>query len=111
MRHALADQIDTLSKQNDVLGIARNAYLAKEAERKHFEATLIVAAVGKSHAEKTVNAQATSDWLEFHKDLARLEAVFEFQKFKFKFEILDKEFQAAYLQLKQDAPVIRKQGA
>jgi len=106
MRHFLSEIIDKLDRQNDTLGIARNAYLAKESERKHFEATLIQAASGKSHAEKTVNAQALPEYARFQKDLARLEAVFEFQKLKF--EVLDKEFQAQYLQAKQDAPVIRK---
>lgn len=109
MRHPLESQVDALSKQNDTLGKARNAFLAKEASRKHFEATLVRAAEGKSHAEKLVNAQARLEWLEFQTALARLEAVFEFQKLKY--DVLDKEYQAAYLQLKLDGPLIKKQGA
>jgi hypothetical protein len=109
MRHPLESHVEALRAHNDTLGKARNAYLAKEAERKHFEATLIRAAEGKSHAEKTVNAQATLEWVEFQVALARLEAVFEFQKLKY--DVLDKEYQAAYLQLKLDGPLIRKQGA
>lgn len=105
--HALAEIIAMLQKQNDTLGAARNAYLAKEAERKHYEATLIAGAQGKSHAERAINAQATLAWLEFAKDLARLEAVFEFQKLKY--DVLDKEFQALYLEAKFNAPVIRRQ--
>lgn len=109
MRHPLESEVDALTHQNDQLGIARNDYLAREAERKHFEATLIAKAEGKSHAERVVNAQATQEWLKFHKELARAEAVYEFQKLKY--DVLDKEFQAAYLQLKMDGPLIKKQGA
>lgn len=101
--------LDNLDAQNEVLGKARNAYLAKEAERKHFEAKLIKAAEGKSQAEKTVNAQATNDWLEFQQALARLEAIYEFQKLKA--EILDKEFLATYAGLKSDERMIKRQGA
>lgn len=109
MRHPLESHVDALSAQNDTLGKARNDYLAKEAERKHFEARLIKAAEGKSHVEKVVNAQATSEWAQFQKELARLEAIFEFQKLKY--DVLDKEYQAAYLQLKLDGPLIKKAGA
>lgn len=109
MRHALADIVDKLDAQNTVLGKARDAYLSKEAMRKHFEATLIKAADGKSHAERMVNAQADEQWLAFAKDLARLEAIFEFQKLKY--EVLDKEYQALYLEHKLNAGVIRKGGA
>lgn len=109
MKHALTDIIAALTKQNDTLGAARNSYLSKEAERKHFEATLVAAAQGKSHAERVINAQATEDWVQFAKELARLEAVFEFQKLKY--DVLDKEFQALYLEAKLNAPLIRKAGA
>jgi hypothetical protein len=98
-----------LQKQNDTLGAARNEYLRKEACRKHHEATLIANAEGKSHAERTINAQATMLWLEFATDLARLESVFEFQKLKF--EVLDREFTALYLEAKLNAPLIKKGGA
>lgn len=109
MQRDLAACLEALDKQNDTLGKARNAYLSKEAERKHFEANLIKSAAGKSHAERVVNAQATSDWLVFHKDLARLQAVFEFQKLKY--EILDKEFLAQYAANKMDSLMIKRQGA
>lgn len=98
--------IDRLNKQNESLGKDRNAFLLKEAERKHFEATLIQNAEGKSHAERTTNAQATEEWLSFHKDLARRQSVFEFQKLKF--EILDKEFWAEYGSAKAEDKIIRR---
>lgn len=102
--------IDALYKQNDVLGIARNAYLAKEAERKHFEANLINssdnASLLASHAAKTTSAQGSQAWLEFHTRLARLEAEFKFQEFKM--EILNKEYLAVHLSLKLDHETLKK---
>lgn len=95
-----------LDLQNDVLGKARNAYLLKDAEKRHFESKLIQKAQGKSHAEKAVNAQATEDWLKFHKELARLEAVLEFQKLKY--QIIDREFLAEHLAMKLDAETIKR---
>jgi hypothetical protein len=106
LKNDLSACIEALEQQNETLGKARNSYLSKEAERKHFESNLIKAAAGKSHAERVVNAQATSEWLAFHKDLARLQAVFEFQKLKY--EILDKEWLAQYAANKMDSAVIKR---
>ncbi len=103
----LKECIERLDAQNDVLGKARFDFLTKDAEKKHFEATLIQRSEGKSHAEKSVNAMATSEWREFHKDLARLESVFEFQKLKW--EILDKCFLATYATFKIEEKLIRRQ--
>jgi len=44
--------------------------------------------------------------LEFHKKLARLEAIFEFQKLKY--EILDREWLAQHLALKLDGETIKR---
>jgi len=96
-----------LSAQNDELSRARGAYLLKEAERKHFEALLTKKADGKSHAERVINAQATKDWLLFHKELAVLEGDFEFQKLRY--EILDKAYLAEHLSLKLDGSEIKRQ--
>jgi hypothetical protein len=95
-----------LDEQNNVLGKARNDYLAKEAERKNFEAKLVSGAAGKSHAERLINAQATEDWLKFAKELARLEAIYEFQKFRY--EIMDKEWLAQYASMKLDERTIKR---
>lgn len=104
MKTPLSPVIEALTKQNAIVGAARNSYLAKEAERKHFESTLIQSADGKSQAEKLVNAQAMPKWPEFAKALARLESVYEFEKFKL--SILDKEYQAQYLELKENGKQI-----
>ncbi len=96
-----------LEAHNEVLGKARAEYLALEAERKHFEATLIQSAPGKSHAEKLNNAQSQLEWVEFSLKLARAEAVYEFQKLKF--TIMEKNWQSEYLCMKLDGSLIKKQ--
>lgn len=103
----LSEFTEALNKQNDILGKARNDYLIMEAERKNFEARLVRDSRGKSHAERVIEAQATEKWLIFHKELARLEAILEFQKLKY--QILDKEWLAQHLSLKLDASTIRRQ--
>lgn len=105
----LAERLNNLNAQNDILKAARLAYLLKEAERKHYEAALIREAEGKSHAERVANAQATQHWRMFHVELSKLETEFEFQKLRY--DILDKAFQAEYLSAKLDADTIRRQGA
>ncbi len=98
--------IQLLHKQNDLLGKARFEYLDMEATRKFHEATMVQRSLGKSHAEKLTNAQSQAEWLEFHKKLARLEAIFEFEKLKL--EVLTKEFLAIHLTLKLDSEMLKK---
>jgi outer membrane PBP1 activator LpoA protein len=100
--------IEMLEKQNIILARARKAYLLMEASRKHEEAKLTKQALGKSHAEKVINAQSEEVWLKFHLELARLESIFEFQKMKM--EILNKSWLEEYLTKKLDDGLIRKQG-
>lgn len=102
----LSDLTKALYELNNLLAVARNAYLSKEAERKHFEANLILKASGSSMAERKVVAEADKAYLEFHKALARLEAVYEYQRLKF--SILEREYQACYLALKLDGDLIKK---
>lgn len=104
---SLQEILAKLEHQNVVLGKARARYLAMEAEKKHFEATLINSYTGKSHAEKTTLAHSTAKWLEFHKRLARKEAVYEFQKLKF--EVMNKEYFAIYQQIQIDHGLVKKQ--
>lgn len=105
--HPQSEVISHLNTLNDQLGAARNAFLLKDAEKDHFEATLIIEAVGKSNAERVIQAQARIEWLEFHKELARLEAAYEFLKLKFR--VLEHEFQSQYLETKLNEELIKKQ--
>jgi hypothetical protein len=106
MDQELADRLNNLNKQNELLTKARGLYLLNEASRKTFEANLIKNAEGKSHAEKTINAQSTEEWNSFHLTLADLENKYEFEKLRY--DILDKAFQAQYLSAKLDADTIKR---
>lgn len=55
-----------------------------------------------------MNAQATNEWLDFDVELARLEAIYEFEKLKF--EIMDKDWLDRYQANKFDAPIIKRYG-
>lgn len=105
--HPLQHIIAALSAKNIELGRARNDFLAKKAEKDWFEAGIVKMSPGESNAEKTMNAKSQQEWLEFHKRLNRLEAEFEFIKFQLK--ILELEYQAQYLALKQDEGQIKKE--
>lgn len=105
-KHPLSDITKALYELNNLVAVARNAYLLKEAERKHFEASLMMKASGASIAERRMIVEADGAYLEFHKALARLQAVYEYQKFKF--EILSKEYQSCYLGLKLDDGLVKK---
>lgn len=105
-RSKLEQITEALWKQNDIVGIARNSYLQKKAEKEHQESVWISEAQGDSQAAKAVNAKAKKEWLMFHKELARLEAIYEFQKFKL--EILNKEWLAEYQSNKFDEEALKK---
>lgn len=106
--NVFTDLTDNLYKMNEVLGKARNDYLSKEAERKHFEANLVLKAPGSSMAERKAYAEADLAYLEFHQALARLEAVYKFQELRF--EIIRKEWDGWYLTHKLDGVLIKKGG-
>lgn len=103
---ALKEINQTLMTQAVVFSQAKAAYLRKESERKTFEARLIKAAPGGSHAERMNNAMADEGWREFHVSLARLEAIMEFQKLKF--SVLEKEWLAQHQELKLDSGMIKR---
>lgn len=103
----LAEALVRLDALNTQLGTRRNTYLLLEAERKHFEANLVRAALGKSSVEKKINAEATVEWLSFHRTLARAESEYEFLKLQM--SILEKDWQSKYLRSKLDGELIKKQ--
>lgn len=109
MHTPLSEIIEMIYVQTDELGKARNNYLSKKAEKRNLEASLKKSALGDSQAERTMNADSSNEWLEFEKTLNRLEAIYEFQRDKL--EVLNKEYQAQYLELKDNALAIRRSGA
>lgn len=109
MDRLLAERLNNLCAQRDALTEARGVYLLKEGERKTFEARLIRDAQGKSQAEKTVGAQASEEWLVFHRELAVIENDYEHHKLRY--DILDKAYLAEHLSAKLDSDTIKRQGA
>ncbi len=105
--HPLKDVLAALGAQGELLAMKMYEHLAKEAQRKHVEATLISTAPGRSHAERVTQAQSSQEWLDFHTQLAKVEARHEFERLKY--TLLEREYQAQYLTLKQDEGLIRKQ--
>lgn len=99
--------IRKLEKLNETLGIKRNAYLELDAERKHKEAILISSAPGESMAAKTIQGHANPEFLSFNKKLARAEA--EYQFLLFQYEIMKLEYQAIYLEAKQNEEMVKRQ--
>ena len=108
-RHALQDIVDMLDAQKDALGVARANFLSKKAEKRNLEARLRKAAEGASQAAREMHADATDEWLQFEKELNRLEAIYDFQRDKF--EVLKLEYQAQYQEHKENGQLVRRQGA
>jgi len=106
MQNQLEECVSRLDAQNDLLRIVRKKYLEAEACRKHYEARMISMAVGKSNAEKVINAQATESWRNQALMIASLESDFEFEKLKF--SVLEKDFLAIHLSMKLDDQTMRR---
>ncbi len=107
-KHAQSDIISILHTLNDQLGVARNSYLRKEAEKDHFEAVMISQSAGKSVAERVINAKAKVEWNQFQIELARLEAVYEFMRMKFR--VVENEYQSQYLETKLNDGLTKRGG-
>lgn len=107
IKHPLNDVIAMIQEQTESVGIARNSYLAKKAMKRNTEATLLKEAEGDSQKAKEMNAHADPAWLRYEQELNRLEAIYEFQRDKL--EVLNKEYMAQYLELKDNSQAIRKQ--
>jgi|ERR1043165_2163588 hypothetical protein len=104
----LSHVLSALDGMNKRLGKARNEFLAMKAMKDHFEATLVKSSPGESNAEKVVNAKADPRWQDFHEVLNRYEAEYEYLRVQF--SILEKEYQAQYLELKLNDTAIKRGG-
>lgn len=96
-----------MKAQADAVAIATYHYLDKKAEQDYFEATLVSAQEGDSEAKKMRLAQATEAWKSFHRSMARLEGLKKLQELRFK--VMELDFQAQYLEQKQEALFTRGQ--
>lgn len=107
--------IKQLESWSKILMKSREAYLLKEAEKKHFEAKLVIKQlelhneVNKypSHTEALTRSFATEEYFKFSKELALLESKYENDKLVY--EVLEKNYQAVYLETKQEQLFTLKQ--
>ena len=108
MDQSLANRLNELWKQNDVLKAAEETYLRLEGERKSLLAQLTLNADGKSFAEREAKALASSDWKRFVAGHVMAETVMNFEKRKY--SILEQAYYAAYSTMKLEDRSIRKPG-
>jgi hypothetical protein len=112
VRGGVETPLDTITQalevQNNLLGKNRAEYLAKEVELEHLENKWADELEGESQAARERKVKASERWLKLASEVARLKAIFEFQKLRY--EILDKEWLAQYASMKLDERTIRKQG-
>lgn len=100
--------MDMIEKQTDTVGIARNAFLAKEAEFEAFEAAFQPLSIDEPENQRKRRAKATAEWSDLRKELARAKSVYEFRKDEL--SVMNKEYQAQYLELKDHEGFLKKQG-
>lgn len=105
--HPLRDLIDAITKQTELVGIARNAFLSLEAELEILENQLIDQVEGRTEAEKRRRAKATPEWAAARTAMSRAKSVYKFREDEL--SIMNKEYQAQYLELKDHENAIRRQ--
>lgn len=108
MDSRLGERLQKIAAQIDVLYKAEEDYLTLEAAKEHKLAVIVTASPGTSQAAKDAAAKATTEWLQFRKDLALAEAVFHRERHIL--ELKNNAFQAEYLSFKIEQDAIRKQG-
>lgn len=106
---SLAECLNELWAQNEVLKSAERLYLELEGNKKSMLAQITARMDGKSHAEKETKALASQDWRDFVSGHVEAETAFNYERRKF--DILDKAFYAAHSSYKLDERSIRRPGA
>lgn len=109
MDRTLADRLNQLNKQNQVLKEEEKIYLELEANRKPLLAKLTIKAEGKSFSERESIALASPEWRDFAQGLVIAEVQLNYAKRRY--EILDKAFLAEYSSMKLDGNTIRRGSA
>lgn len=108
MDSTLAERLNKLNEQNDILSRKERIFLGLDANKKVMAAQLFLKAQGKSVAEKEAVAFSGEDWQNFVKGLAQVESEYLFERRRF--DILEKAFQAEYLTMKRESDIIPKHG-
>lgn len=105
----LAERLNALNAQNDVLRMAEIIFLELDANKKALLAQLTIAAQGKSFAEREAHALASDDWAKFRAAHVQAESAFNYERRRF--AILESAYLAAHATFKNEEQIIRKGGA
>lgn len=109
MDSILAERLNALTKQNQVLREEEQIFLSLEANRKPMLASLLIKAEAKSFSDREAIALASPAWKDFMQGLVEAEVRLNYAKRKY--EILDKAFLADYSSMKIDSRSIGRHGA
>ncbi len=107
MDDKLRKRLIKIDEQISKLYEAEEKYLTLEAVKEHILAVYVSEAQGPSETAKKTIALARVDFRAFKESLALAEAGFHREKHKL--ELVLKAFDAAYLSLKLEVPVINRQ--
>lgn len=109
MDQRLADKLNSISEQIDVLRPLESAYLELEAHRKVLFAQLFLKTDGKNITERESQVYASADWMNFIAGLTQAET--DLNHARRVYELTLKAYDAEHLTLKTEVPAIRRQGA
>ncbi len=96
-----------IEKHLDRLRLTEEAFLFLEAHSEVLPAQLFVKAEGRSIADKEAQVYSSQAWIDFSR--AHAQAKSDFNHARRQYELLLKKFDGAYLSLKTETPVIRRQ--
>jgi hypothetical protein len=104
----LNERLEKLADHIDELKDVEGTYLELDAHKKVLFAQLYLKADGKNVAERESQVYASRDWINFANGLVNAET--ELNHARRRYELKLKAFDAEYLSLKTETPVIRRHG-
>jgi hypothetical protein len=107
MDESLAERLNHLDEQKELLRQAEFEFRLKKADQESFENEMISQAAGESQAARKMNAARTKEWRAFQRELAVLETAFNHEKRKY--DILTMAYYAEKDSMKIDSDMIKRQ--
>lgn len=108
MDRLLAERLNHLNTQSDLLRDAEGRYRLHEAKRKTLEGELFLMTVGANATERGHKVYANAEYSSFMAELAKLETEFNHQKRRF--SILESAYLAEHATFNREAKLIHRQG-
>lgn len=109
MDDRLYKRLEKIESSIEDLREAERAFLELEANRKVLYSQLFLKAEGKNVAEREAAAYASDDWIKFMAGHVEAESAFNHERRMYELRL--KAYDAEHLTFKNEAPVIRRQGA